>query len=185
MLIKKLWWVLKSIRFKIFFKKFGNLSYIAKPIGIINKGDIKIGSHVRIQPGLRIETISKNSIISIGDNTSIGQNLHITSGGNLKIGENCTILGNVFITNIDHDYQEIGEHILNQKHIIRETELGDNCFIGFGSAIQAGTKLGKQCVVGANAVVRGTFPDYCVLVGVPAKVIKRYDIEKKEWLRVN
>ena len=184
MVIRKLWWVIKSIRYKLIFNHFGSMSYIGSNIGVRNKGKIKIGNCVRIQPGLRIETVSKSSVIEIADNCSIGQNFHITSGGRLTIGKNCTILGNVFITNIDHDYREIGVHILQQKHIITDTIIGDNCFIGFGAAIQAGTKLGKQCIVGANAVVRGEFPDYSVIVGVPGYVIKKYDQEKKEWIRV-
>lgn len=53
-----------------------------------------------------------------------------------------------------------------------------------GVAIQAGTILGEQCIVGANSVVRGTFPDYCVIAGVPAKIIKIYNKESGEWVRV-
>ena len=45
----------------------------------------------------------------------------------------------------------------------------------------AGTKLGKQCVVGANSVVRGEFPDYCVIVGAPARVVKKYNPDTKIW----
>lgn len=123
--------------------------------------------------------------IQVKDNTSIGQNVHITSqDDDLIIGENCTILANTFITNIDHDYREIDVHILKQKRIIRHTEIGENCFIGMGAAIQAGTVLGKQCIVGANSVVRGTFPDYCVIAGVPAKIIRKYNAESHSWERV-
>lgn len=47
-----------------------------------------------------------------------------------------------------------------------------------------GVKLGKHCVVGTNAVVmKGQYPDYCVLVGNPAKIIKKYDFNKLEWVR--
>lgn len=53
-----------------------------------------------------------------------------------------------------------------------------------GAAIQAGTVLGKQCIVGANSVVRGTFPDYCVIAGVPAKIIRKYNAESHSWERV-
>lgn len=68
--------------------------------------------------------------------------------------------------------------------ITKRTEIGENCFIGFGAAIQAGTVLGKQCIVGTNAVVRGEFPDYSVIVGAPAKVVKQYNKETGEWERI-
>ena len=89
------------------------------------------------------------------------------------------------ITNIDHSYQEIGIHILDQEQIMHETMIGENCFIGYGAVIQAGTILGKQCIIGSNSVVRGTFPDYCVIVGIPAKIIKRYDNGAKKWIRTD
>jgi acetyltransferase-like isoleucine patch superfamily enzyme len=40
-------------------------------------------------------------------------------------------------------------------------------------------------VVGANAVVRGKFPDYCVIVGIPAKIVKRYDFVTKQWKKTD
>ena len=51
----------------------------------------------------------------------------------------------------------------------------------FGVAIQAGTILGKHCIVGTNSVVRGIYPDFCVLVGSPASIVKRYNIKTKKW----
>ena len=69
--------------------------------------------------------------------------------------------------------------------IIKETKIGENCFIGIGAAIQAGTILGNHCVVGANSVVKGIFPDYSIIAGVPAKVIKRYNIQSGLWEKTN
>ena len=126
-----------------------------------------------------------DSRIEIQDDVRIAQNVHITSGANLVIGKSTTILANSFITNIDHDYSEIGINILDQKMIVRETKIGENCFVGIGVAIQAGTILGKHCVVGTNAVVRGSFPDYSVIIGIPARIVKRYDLEKKEWRKTD
>ena len=48
-----------------------------------------------------------------------------------------------------------------------------------------GTTIGKHCTVGANSVVSGTFGDYCVIVGAPAKIIKRYSFEKQDWLKTD
>jgi len=182
MKLRKIIAYIKSYRYFLKFTKFGKLSYIDRPMLIdINHGNVEIGDMFRIQPGLRMELLNKNSNIRIGKNVSIGQNFHVTSGGDLNIGNNVTISGNVFITNIDHDYKDVGIHILKQRHIIRDTYIGDNCFIGYGAAIQAGTKLGKQCIVGTNAVVRGEFPDYSVIVGVPGRVIKIYNQNSNQW----
>jgi len=179
----KIFWILRALLYKPFFGKFGIISYIGKPLFIKGSRRIFIGKNVRIFPQLRIEVHHKGKII-INDNVAIGQNVHITSASNLSIGENSTILANTFITNIDHDYSEIDKHILDQKMIINETIIGENCFIGIGVAIQAGTILGKQCIVGSNSVVRGHFPDYSVIVGSPAKIVKKYNFETNRWEKI-
>lgn len=92
-----------------------------------------------------------------------------------------TIVGNVCITNIDHEYADIDESVLTQGIKVTDTKIGDGCFIGFGAVIQAGTTLGTHCVVGANAVVRGTFSDYSVIVGALARIVKRYNAKTKQW----
>lgn len=177
-------WLIRGFIYKPFFGKFGFFSYIGKPVFLYGTSKIFIGSKVRIYPNVRLEVHGKESRIEIQDDTRIAQNVHITSGANLVIGKSTTILANTFITNIDHDYSEIGVNILNQKMIIKETRIGENCFIGIGAAIQAGTILGKQCIVGANSVVKGTFEDYTVIVGSPAKVVKKYNFETQKWEKI-
>lgn len=175
-------WAVRAILYKVRFGKIGKMSYLGKPIFLLGTRNIYIGNRVRIYPGARMEAHGQNGKITFQDNVSIGQNFHVTSKDiNLVIGKDTTILGNVFITNIDHDYQEIDKHILQQQYIVSETTIGENCFIGYGVGIQAGTKLGRQCIVGANSVVRGHFPDYCVLAGAPARIIKKYNPANKVW----
>ncbi len=183
--INKLFWAIRGLRYKLVFGKFGNFSYIGKPLSIIGKRNIYIGNRVRIYPNVRMEAANGGKII-IEENTSIAQNFHITSDNEeLIVGKNTTISANVFITNLDHDYKVIDQHIMDQDRIVKTTRIGENCFIGFGASIQAGSILGKHCVVGTNAVVRGVFPDYSVIVGVPGKVVKKYNPNTKIWERVN
>ena len=184
-MIFKIFWIFRGLFYKSFFGKFQLPSYIGKPVFIKNFKRIFISKKVRIFPGARIEVVNKKSSIVFEENISIGQNFHITSCGNLVIGKNTTIAENVMITNIDHNYQEIDKHILEQAHLIKETKIGSNCFIGFGVVIQAGTIIGKQCIIGSNSVVRGRFPDYCVIVGTPAKIVKRYDEQSAIWRKTN
>ncbi|MGC8750560.1 acyltransferase [Hydrotalea sp.] len=177
----KFFWAIRTLYLRFFFKGIGAYCYIGKPTYILNARNIKIGKKVRIFPGMRIES-HNNGTICICDDVSIGQNFHlICSKNKLIIGAHTTISANVFITNIDHDYQKLNVHILKQDYLEKETQIGENCFIGYGAVIQAGTILGKQCVVGANSVVRGKFPDYCIIVGIPAKIVKRYNCETMRW----
>lgn len=183
--MSRILWGLRALVYKIIFASFKFPSYLGKPIYVGGGKNISIGKRVRIFPGLRIETHNGGSI-TIEENVAIGQNVHITSSDkNLTISRGSVILANTFITNIDHIYEIIDKPILDQPYKISHTFIGENCFIGIGVAIQAGTTLGKQCVVGANSVVRGSFMDYSVIAGVPAKVIKRYDKNTQIWKKTN
>lgn len=184
-MISKFFWAIRALIYAPFFGKIGLPSYIGQPILLMGIKNIFIGKRVRIYPHVRMEVHGLSSSIEIQDNVAIAQNVHITSASNLVIGRSTTILANVFITNIDHDYTEIGKHILQQKYLINETIIGENCYIGIGACIQAGTILGKQCIVGANAVVKGRFQDYSVIAGVPAKTIKRYNTYSNTWEKTN
>lgn len=173
------------------YREFGLTSRIVHPMRVLGKKYISIGKNVQILNGLRMEAVSRYGDqvfvpgLKIGDGTSIGQNCHIISAENLIIGENVTFSGNIFVSDCLHEYQEFNKHILSQPLTIRHTEIGDYSFVGYGAAILPGSVLGKQCIVGANAVVTaGTYPDGSVLAGVPARIIRCYNVETKHWERV-
>lgn len=177
-------WALRALIYKPFFKKIGNMTYMGKPCFIEGCKRISIGKKTRIFPGVRMEAIGTGEI-SIGDNCAIEQNVHITSmGSKLVIEDNVTIAANTFITNLDHEYQDITKGVMDQGYTLADTIVGEGCFLGYGVAIQAGTKLGRHCVVGAGAVIKGEFPDYSVIVGIPGKIVKRYSPRYNEWKRV-
>ena len=174
-------WAVRGLISKISFKHFGNMSYLGKPLYIEGKRKISIGNRTRIFPGLRMEALNNGSIV-IGSNTVIEQNVHIISmDSELVIGDDVTLAPNVFITNVNHNYQDIEKSVMDQGYNIKKTIIGKGCFIGYGAAIQAGTILGKHCVVGSNSVVKGSFPDNCVIAGVPARIIKQYNLQTNLW----
>lgn len=174
-------WALRALIYKPFFKNIGGMTYMGKPCFIEGTKGIAIGNKTRIFPGIRMEAIGDGEI-SIGNNCAIEQNVHITSADSkLIIEDDVTVLANTYITNLDHDYEDVEVSILEQGYKTKNTIIGRGCFIGFGAAIQAGTVLGKHCIVGAHSVVKGTYPDYCVIVGAPGKVIKYFNEKTKKW----
>ena len=175
---------LRAFFYKAKFGKIYTPSLFAKPIKLYGVKHAYLGKKFRILNGARFEIHDQGKII-VGDNVSIGQNFHVVAGGKdeLIIGSNVTISGNVFVSNMNHSYEKIDTHCYDQEHISKETKIGDYCFIGYGAVILPGTILGKNVIVGANAVVHGKFDDYTVIAGNPAKVIKYYDMEKKEWVK--
>ena len=57
------------------------------------------------------------------------------------------------------------------------------CGALISAVVLPGTQIGKHVAVAAGAVVRGIVPDNCVVAGVPARVIRRYDADTRTWLR--
>lgn len=177
--------------YRYIFKAIGRKAFIKKPLFLKNVSCISIGNNVFIRDHARIECITQkeNQIFTphliIEDGVSIEQRCHITAADTLVIGKNTLISFDVSIQDTDHEYEDLSLSIRNQPLQVKKTSIGENCFIGSGAKIQAGTILGKHCVIGANAVVRGIFPDYAVIVGVPAKIVKRYDENNKQWRKTN
>lgn len=176
--------------YKIMFKSMGVKSVIKKPMFLTHEY-ISIGSGCYIWNDARIEAVTSyandsfNPHIILEDGVTIQQRCHITAADSLIIGKDTAILFDVMITNIDHEYEDLSMPVANQPLIVKKTQIGENCFIGSGAKIQAGTILGKHCVVGTNAVVRGHFPDYCVIVGVAARIVKRYDEKRGVWRKTD
>lgn len=180
----KYMWALRALFYKPFFKHVGSMSYIGNPCFIEGYKGISVSKKTRIFPGIRMEAIGKGEI-KIGDNCAIEQNVHIISKDSiLNIGKDTTISANVFISNADHGYTDITKSVMEQRLVVKDTNIGDGCFIGYGATILPGTHLGNHCIVGANSVVKGVYPDYCVVVGAPAKVVKKYNEDTKEWERI-
>jgi len=176
--------------YKMLFKSIGKNSSIRNPL-LLTPEFITIGKNVTIWNDVRIEGVHSyayktfNPHIIIEDGVSFQQRCHITAADTLIIGKNSIISFDVSIQDTDHEYENLTLPIAKQPLIVKKTTIGENCFIGSGVKIQAGTVLGQHCVVGTNAVVRGTFPDYSVIVGVPAKIVKRYDENKKIWRKID
>ena len=173
------------------FGRFGKYSEIQKPLRLYDTKNMYIGDHVIIMGNGRMECITNwgtkgyEPKLIIGDNTVIGQGTHITCAGKLIIGKNCMILPYVLITDITHTYECLDVSPLYSPIEVSETLIGDSCLIGMGARIMPGVKIGCHSVVGANAVVTQDVPDYSVVAGIPAKVIKYYDFSLGKWKKTN
>lgn len=175
---------------KFFYRKYGTNVRFAKALFVKHPECISIGNNVSIRSGIRLEPITEwrgkkyNPHIVIGNHVAIEQNVHIACAKMVKIEDGVLISSNVFITDCAHSYKDVKKRVLQQHLIVTETVIGKDSFVGSGAKILAGVKIGKHCVIGANSVVNHDVPDYSVVAGTPAKIIKRYDFEKKEWIRL-
>ena len=88
----------------------------------------------------------------------------------------------VYITDQNHGYDDVDPPISQQTMPERPVVIGDGSWLGYGTVVLPGARIGRHVTVGANSVVTGELPDYSVAVGVPATVIRRY-IDGQGWVR--
>lgn len=175
---------------KHLFKEVHQSNTIKKPIIITPKyislgENVYIGYHARIEGIPLYAGIKYNPKIKICEGVSIQQNIHLTCANSIIIGKNTAIAANVTITDIHHPYTDINIPIERQCLETGFVEIGEDSKIYNNVVILPNTKIGKHVTIGANSVVSGEFPDYCVIVGAPAKIVKRYDSSSCKWRRTN
>lgn len=155
--------------------KLGKNSILDKYMG----GNITIGNNVTICKNSKLATCGGD--IYIGDNSQLGEFTVMTAQGGIKIDSHVLFADHVSLIANEHNYFNVDVPIMDQGSHKEPIIIGEGTWIGINATILAGSTIGKNCVVAAGAVVKGKFPDYCVVGGVPAKILKRYDMESKEW----
>lgn len=144
---------------------------------------IHLGRNVRIKKHAWF-SIKPECDVTIGDNARIGRYFILSGAGtSIVIEKDVLISERVFITEANHDFADVTGPVVGRDLLSAgPVRIGTESWLGMGVCVLPNVAIGKHCVIGANAVVTHDIPDYSVAAGVPAKVIKRYDFDKKEWV---
>ena len=122
--------------------------------------------------------------LAIGDGCVFGYNNHITAVVGVVIEDHVLTANNVYISDNLHSYEDISLPVMHQPvRCKKPVVIGRGSWIGENASI-VGASIGKNCVIGANAVVTRDIPDYSVAVGIPAVVIRRFDQQAGAWVSV-
>jgi carbonic anhydrase/acetyltransferase-like protein (isoleucine patch superfamily) len=169
------------------FKKFGRKTILVSPDKIEGEEYITLEDNVSINSMawlLALEQGNAKPELLVKRGAVIGRFSHIVALQHVEIERNVLIADKVYISDNIHDYSDINIPIMKQALLFKAPVIiGENSWIGENVSI-IGASVGKHCVIGANAVVTNDIPDYSVAVGSPAKVIKKFNIEKNEWQKV-
>jgi acetyltransferase-like isoleucine patch superfamily enzyme len=173
------------------FGKFGPNSIICFPTNtILNEGYIHIGEGTIIGPHVTLsagmvpgQKCVADPVVRIGDRCLIGKGSGIVGHLEIDIGNDVWTGHHVYITDQNHGYDDITRPISQQTMPEESVVIGEGSWLGFGTVVLPGARIGRHVTVGANSVVVGELPDYCVAVGVPATVIRRH-IDGGGWVRV-
>lgn len=170
------------------FSHFGFRSEVISPLQIDGGRNIHIGRGVRInyKGWLAANPLTGNNAkLFIDDGCIIGNFNHIYATRSIVIHKKVLTADKVYISDNLHGYENVTMPIMEQPIVQkREVEIGEGTWLGENVCV-IGAKIGKHCVIGANSVVTKDIPDYCVAVGAPAKVIKRYNFYENIWQTVD
>ena len=120
--------------------------------------------------------------VIIGDNTLIGINNILI--GPVTIGNNVILAQNIVISGLNHEYRNPDIPIRYQPVVTSPVIIEDDCWIAANSVLTAGITIGRHSVVAAGAVVTKSIAPYSIAAGNPARIIKQYDFDSKQWIRI-
>lgn len=178
-----------NLFYKRKFNKFGSKSFLLHPLAINGIANITIGNDVIIEYKTWLAAVphtgSERCELKIGDGSRIGHFNHIYATKSIIIGNNVLTADKVYISDNLHNYENVSLPIMKQPiKQISTVSIGDGSWLGENVCI-IGAKIGKNCVIGANSVVTKDVPDYCIAVGSPAKIIKRYCLDTDKWKKTD
>lgn len=152
--------VLKLMLYKLFHWKqmsigFKTIAYPSLNIQLSRNGRLEIGKKVSIRRNCELN-VRNNALLHIGQNSFLNSNCLITAHKKIHIGDNVEFGPNVMIFDHDHKY--------NNGYEAKEFEsdeiiIGNNVWIGAGTIILKGSKIGDNSVVGAGSIIKGEYDD--------------------------
>jgi acetyltransferase-like isoleucine patch superfamily enzyme len=114
----------------------------------------------------------KNGNITLGNGSLVGFNCILQAGREIRVGDNVLIAAFSYLVGGRHGFEQTDVPIRLQQVTSRGIEIGDNTWLGGRVTVMDGTRIGRECVIGAGAVVNKDIADWRVAVGLPAREVK-------------
>ena len=144
--------------------------------------NVSIGSNTFLNAVDFYQGTHYTPVIKLGEGTSVGKGCTFSSINRVEIGKHVLFAGQVHITDHSHGYENIEQPIMPQQLITKgPVIIEDDCWLGYGCEVLSGVHIGRHSVVAARAVVTKDVPAYSIVAGNPARIVKRYNFDAKQW----
>ncbi len=153
------------------FRSLGTNVIFESGVLVFHPENITLGDNVYVGHNTVLKAYYRNEMW-IGDHCWIGQSCFFHSAGGIRIGKAVGIGPMVKIITSAHRDTEITKPILFHDLETKPVVIEDGCDIGIGAILLPGVRIGEGAIVGAGAVVTRDVHAYCVVAGVPARMIR-------------
>ncbi len=133
-------------------------------------GRLVVGAYTHFGAHARLR--AHEGTLRIGAKSVIGIRNTVNCWLDISIGEACLLGDDVYVCDFDHVTERLDVPIKDQGIVKSPVHIGDDVWIGTKVVVTRGTRLGDHSVVAAAAVARGSYPDHCVVAGVPGRVVR-------------
>jgi acetyltransferase-like isoleucine patch superfamily enzyme len=158
---------------------------IISPLKLKNVNRIFIEDDVVVNGHSWLQVAGQSGKLEIGSGSVLGHFNHIFAYKSIIIGKKVLTADKVYISDCSHGYTDLSKAIMDQPVVdLNFVVIGDHTWLGENVVI-LGVSIGKHCVIGSNSVVLKDIPDYCIAVGSPARVVKRFDATTQDWVKVS
>lgn len=152
-----------------FFAAAGRGGAIGRDVRITGDLTIRFGDRVALRDRV---TLAGNGVLTVGDQTAINQDCILTAMERIEIGADVMLAPRVYILDVDHEFDRRDAPIRAQGYRVAPVAIEDDVWIGAGTVIIKGVRIGRGSVIGANSVVTRDVPPYSIAAGSPARVIR-------------
>lgn len=162
------------------FAEFGTHTVIELPVRLTGERRIALGSRVFVGANAWLQVLDHEEggndvAIRIGDDCGFAGGSVISAVKSITIGSHVNLARNCYIADHTHAYQDVTSDIASQGLTdIRPVTLEEGVWLGENVVVLPGVTIGRGSVVGANSVVNVSLPEYCVAIGVPARIVRRF-----------
>lgn len=158
-----------TLRYRYVHRCAGAKTVVGEATVMTNTSNISIGKSCLIQDRVYLRA-GLDGRIEIGDGAALNSFVQMYGHGGITVGDDAQIGPNTVVTTTGHDYMATD---LNQNYAA--IRIGKRVWVGANCTILPGVTIGDQSVIGAGAVVSKNIPARCVALGVPARVVRRFD----------
>lgn len=190
-LIKNIYMRLFHFQICVKAHKIGKNCFIGRRARINQCKYMSMGNNCRIGNDCRLSFYDEfygkkhNPELVIGDNAYLGDHLTILCADKIQIDEDVLMASYITITSENHGIEVETEIPYSKQHLeTKPVHIKRGVWIGEKAIILPGVTVGEKSIIAAGAVVTKDVPDYAIVAGNPAKVIKKYDFSTSKWEKV-